>query len=234
MPLFLLGLNWKELFLGHEEWSFLLEIILRTAIMFLAIIIGLRVLGKRGVKQLSIFELVVIIGLGSAAGDPMFNKDVGIISSILVFIIIILLYSIVTYFIGRSKKFEKLVEGSSICLIRNGEFSIDNFKKENLGSDEFFAELRLKGVSQLGQIEMAIEEISGEISVFYYEDEQVKPGLPIMPDSLKNPLKNIQKEGFYSCTFCGHTESKTEGNAGNCAKCKKDEWVEASGRKRVT
>ena len=234
MPLFLLGLNWKELFLGHEEWSFLLEIILRTAIMFLAIIIGLRVLGKRGVKQLSMFELVVIIGLGSAAGDPMFNKDVGIISSILVFIIIILLYSIVTYFIGRSKKFEKLVEGSSICLIRNGEFSIDNFKKENLGSDEFFAELRLKGVSQLGQIEMAIEEISGEISVFYYEDEQVKPGLPIMPDSLKNPLKNIQKEGFYSCTFCGHTESKTEGNAGNCAKCKKDEWVEASGRKRVT
>ncbi|SHH25384.1 Uncharacterized membrane protein YcaP, DUF421 family [Chryseobacterium oranimense] len=234
MPLFLLELNWKELFLGHEEWSFLLEIILRTAIMFLAIIIGLRVLGKRGVKQLSIFELVVIIGLGSAAGDPMFNKDVGIISSILVFIIIILLYSVVTYFIGRSKKFEKLVEGSSICLIRNGEFSIDNFKKENLGSDEFFAELRLKGVSQLGQIEMAIEEISGEISVFYYEDEQVKPGLPIMPDSLKNPLKNIQKEGFYSCTFCGHTESKTEGNAGNCAKCKKDEWVEASGRKRVT
>ncbi|KMQ59194.1 hypothetical protein ACM40_17935 [Chryseobacterium sp. BLS98] len=233
-PLFLLQLNWKELFLGHEEWSFLLEIILRTAIMFLAIIIGLRVLGKRGVKQLSIFELVVIIGLGSAAGDPMFNKDVGIISSILVFIIIILLYSIVTYFIGRSKKFEKLVEGSSICLIRNGEFSIDNFKKENLGSDEFFAELRLKGVSQLGQIEMAIEEISGEISVFYYEDEKVKPGLPIMPDSLKNPLKNIQKDGFYSCTFCGHTESKTGGNAGNCSKCKKDEWVEASNRKRVT
>ncbi|MDQ0064705.1 DUF421 domain-containing protein [Chryseobacterium lathyri] len=231
---FLLELNWKELFLGHEEWSFLLEIILRTAIMFLAIIVGLRILGKRGVKQLSIFELVVIIGLGSAAGDPMFNKDVGIISSILVFIVIILLYSIVTYFIGRSEKFEKLVEGSSICLIKDGEFAIENFKKENLGSDEFFAELRLKGISQLGQIETAIEEISGEISVFYYEDKDVKHGLPIMPESLKERLKNINKEGYYSCTFCGHTEYKSIGNAGNCPKCKKSEWIKASNRKRIT
>jgi uncharacterized membrane protein YcaP (DUF421 family) len=234
LTLFLLELNWKELLMGHEEWSFLLEIILRTAIMFLAIIIGLRVLGKRGVKQLSIFELVVIIGLGSAAGDPMFNKDVGIVSSILVFIVIILLYSIITFFIGRSKNFEKLVEGSSSCLIREGEFAIDNFKKENLGSDEFFAELRLKGISQLGQIETAIVESSGEISIFYFEDKKVKYGLSIMPESLKNPLKTAVKEAYYSCVFCGYTELKTEGNCENCPKCQKDEWVEASNKRRVT
>ncbi|MGE8527082.1 DUF421 domain-containing protein [Chryseobacterium rhizosphaerae] len=234
LSVFLLNLDWKELLLGHEEWSFLLEIILRTMIMFLAIIIGLRILGKRGVKQLSIFELVVIIGLGSAAGDPMFNKDVGIISSLIVFIVIILLYTIVTFFIGKSKTFEKLVEGRSICLIENGEFSVKNFQKENLGSDEFFAELRLKGVSQLGQIEIAIEEISGEISVFFYEDQYVKYGLPIMPDSLENPLKSIHDEGYYSCTFCGHTEYKTAGNSENCPSCLKDEWVVSSNRKRIT
>lgn len=67
----------KQILLGSEEWSFLLETVLRTSIMFLIIIFGLRLLGKRGVKQLSVFELVVIIGLGSAAGDPMFYKDVG-------------------------------------------------------------------------------------------------------------------------------------------------------------
>lgn len=234
LTLFLLELNWKELLMGHEEWSFLLEIILRTSIMFLAIIIGLRILGKRGVKQLSVFELVVIIGLGSAAGDPMFNKDVGIISSILVFIVIILLYSIITFFIGRSKKFEKMVEGTSICLIRDGEFAIGNFKKENLGSDEFFAELRLRGISQLGQIETAIVESSGQISVFYYEEQEVKYGLPIMPESLQDTLKKVSKEGHYSCTFCGHTVVKEEGAAGNCAKCQKDEWVEASNKRRVT
>jgi len=234
ISIFLLKIDWKELFMGQEEWSFILEIILRTAIMFLAIIMGLRVLGKRGVKQLSVFELVVIIGLGSAAGDPMFNKDVGIVSSLIVFIVIILLYTGVTYFIGQSKKFEKLVEGKSTCLIEEGEFSIENFKKENLGSDEFFAELRLKGVSQLGQIEIAIEEISGEISIFFYENENVKYGLPIMPGSLNNTLGYIEKSGFYSCTFCGYTEEKQRGDAGRCRKCRKKEWIPASNKKRVT
>lgn len=234
LSVFLSQFDWKEFLLGAEEWPFLLEIVLRTVIMFLTIIIGLRVLGKRGVKQLSLFELVVIIGLGSAAGDPMFYKEVGIISSIVVFVLIILMYSMVTYLIGKSKRFETLVEGKSICLIENGEFSIENFKKENLGSDEFFAELRLKGVSQLGQVEQAIEEVSGEISVFYFEDEKVKYGLSIMPDSLKNSLKNIQEKGHYSCTFCGHTEEKNIGCAGKCPKCKKDKWVPASNRKRIT
>jgi len=234
LSILLLKFDWKELLLGQEEWSFLLEIALRTIIMFVTIIIGLRLLGKRGVKQLSLFELVVIIGLGSAAGDPMFYKEVGVVSSILVFVLIILMYTLITYLVGKSKKFETLLEGKSICLIENGEFSIENFKKENLGSDEFFAELRLNSISHLGQIEKAIEEISGEISVFYFEDENVKYGLPIMPDSLTHALKIVKESGYYACTFCGHTEEKDTGNAGNCPKCKKDEWVKASNRKRIT
>ncbi|REC51003.1 DUF421 domain-containing protein [Chryseobacterium piscium] len=229
-----LNFNWKELFLGTEDWGFLLEIVLRTIIMFLTIIVSLRVLGKRGVKQLSIFELVVIIGLGSAAGDPMFYKEVGIVSSMLVFLVIIILYSSITALIGRFKKIENLFEGKAICLIEQGVFAIDNFKKENLGSDEFFAELRVKGISHLGQIEFAIEEVSGEISVFFNEDEKVKYGLPIMLNSLDNPIQNIQIPGYYSCTFCGFTELKEEGNAGSCKNCGKKNWVKASNKIRVT
>ncbi|MFL9832865.1 YetF domain-containing protein [Chryseobacterium terrae] len=229
-----LNFTWKELFLGTEDWGFLLEIVLRTIIMFLTIIISLRVLGKRGVKQLSIFELVVIIGLGSAAGDPMFYKEVGIVSSMLVFLVIIILYSSITALIGRFKKIENLFEGKAIYLIEEGVFSIDNFKKENLGSDEFFAELRVKGISHLGQIECAIEEVSGEISVFFRENEDVKYGLPIMLNSLQNPVKYIEKEGHYSCTFCGFTEEKQIGNAGKCKNCGKQNWVKASNKIRVT
>lgn len=229
-----LNFSWKEFFLGGEEWIFLLEIVLRTIIMFLTIIIGLRVLGKRGVKQLSVFELVVIIGLGSAAGDPMFYKDVGIMSSIIVFVVIILVYSLLTYLIGRFKKFENLLEGKPICLIQDGVFLVDNFKKENLGSDEFFSELRLKGVSHLGHIETAIEETSGDISVFFYNEKDIKFGLPVMPHSLDYPLKNISKEGYYSCTFCGYTEEKQVGNAGTCKNCGKENWVEAGNKKRIT
>lgn len=223
----------KEFLMGSEEWTFLLEIVLRTMIMFITIIIGLRILGKRGVKQLSVFELVVIIGLGSAAGDPMFYKEVGIASSIIVFIVIICFYSILTYLIGRFKKIEIILEGKPIFLIEDGVFSIDNFKKENLGSDEFFSELRLKGVSHLGQIETAIEETSGDISVFFYDENSIKYGLPIMPHSLDHPLQLIEKKGYYSCTFCGFTEEKETGNAGSCKNCGKKNWVEASNKKRI-
>jgi uncharacterized membrane protein YcaP (DUF421 family) len=226
--------SWKNLLLGSENWEFLLETVLRTFIMFAIIMIALRILGKRGVKQLSVFELVVIIGLGSAAGDPMFYKDVGILASLVVFIMIISLYSFITYLIGRNKKFEKLVEGSPICLIRDGEFEFENFKKEALGEDEFFTELRLKGISHLGQVELAIEESNGEISVFYFEDDKVKYGLPIMPDSLEHPLKQITEPGYYACIFCGYAVKFEIEQHPQCPECKRKEWVKAINKKRVT
>ena len=225
---------WNTLFFGSEDFSFIAEVVIRTVIMFLVIIIGLRFLGKRGVKQLSVFELVVIIGLGSAAGDPMFYKEVGIIFSMVAFAIIILLYAIITYIIAKSKRFEHLLEGKAVCLINNGVFEIENFNKENLGSDEFFAELRSKGVSHLGQIETAIEETSGEISVFFLKDEDVKYGLPIMLHSLENPLVHIETQDYYACTFCGYTEQKAMGKPNACKNCKNTKWVKASKKLRVT
>ena len=117
MHLLQINFSWKELLLGSEEWNFLPEVVIRTLVMFAVVLISLSILGKRGVKQLSVFELVVIIALGSAAGDPMFYKDVGLIPAIIVFIIIISLYSVVTHWVGKSKKVEQLVEGKPICLV---------------------------------------------------------------------------------------------------------------------
>lgn len=225
--------SWKDLFLGSENWPFLWETVLRTFIMFIVIMVSLRLLGKRGVKQLSVFELVVIIGLGSAAGDPMFYKDVGILPSLVVFIMIIGMYSLITYLIGQNKKFENLVEGKPICLIKEGVFKTGNFKKEALGEDEFFAELRLNSVSQLGQVEEAIEESNGEISVFYFEDDKVKYGLPIMPGSLDHPLKHITAPGYYACIFCGYSQKFEAVHNPVCPNCGKEEWVKASNKKRI-
>ena len=228
------GFNWKALLLGDEDWNFLPEIMLRTLIMFTVVLVSLRLLGKRGVKQLSIFELVVIISLGSAAGDPMFYKDVGILPAIVVFAIIVGLYSLITYFIGKNKRFEDLVEGKPVCLIKNGAFSIKNFSKEALGEDEFFAELRLHGVSQLGQIEEAIEESSGHISIFYYPDEEVKFGLPIMIDSLDATQNEIKDYDYYACVFCGYTEKLKPATKVICPICEKNKWVKASNKKRIS
>ena len=230
----ILAIDWSAILLGSEEWSFLPEVALRTLIMFVIIITGLRFMGKRGVKQLSVVELVVIIGLGSAAGDPMFYKEVGILFSLLVFLIIIVLYSGLTYIVGQSKKVEDLLEGKPVILIQDGVFVLENYKKENLGSDEFFSELRLRGVSHIGQVETAIEETSGELSVFYFPDEDIRPGLSVMPGSLNSPLIEIPDADHYSCTFCAYTEEKAPGSAGSCPHCKREEWVKATCKKRIT
>ena len=227
------GFSWKQLLMGDEDWNFLPETALRTVLMFTVILISLWLLGKRGVKQLSIFELVVIIGLGSAAGDPMIYKNVGIVPALIVFALVIVLYSSITYLIGKSQRFEKLIEGKPVCLIKEGAFSIIDFEKEALGEEEFFAELRIKGVSQLGQIKQAIIEISGNISVFFYPDEEVKFGLPIMPGSLEITTEEIQIRSHYSCTFCGFTNSLAPIKRYSCPVCKNEKWVQSTDEKRI-
>lgn len=219
---------------GAEDWGFHLEIILRTITMYCVILFALSILGKRGVKQLSVFELVIIIGFGSAAGDPMFYKDVGVLNAITVLLMIVLLYKITTYFVFKSPTIEKFIEGEPICLIDDGKFSISNFNKEPLGYDEFFAEMRTKSVSHLGQIEKAIIEVSGEVSIFYYEDKEVKYGLPILPGLYAEKHCQILSPGTYSCSFCGHTEKIAPTDRHICPECRKSEWVTSINKRRIT
>ncbi len=235
MSLYLLqwGITWKEFLMGGENWNFLAEALLRSIVMFAIIVLSLRILGKRGVKQLSVFELVVIIGLGSAAGDPMFYKDVGLLPALIVFTVVISLYKLLMYFIGKSKGFEKFIEGKSVCLISEGKFNIANFKKETLAQDEFFAELRIKGVSQLGQVELGIIEITGEISLFFYEDSEVKYGLPILPDPFEHKTVQLFEKRFYSCSFCGYTEELQPAKEHTCPVCRRNQWVVSINKKRV-
>ena len=157
-------LEWKAFLLGDQKWSFLFETCLRTIIMFMVIVFTLRLLGKRGVKQLSVFELGVIIGLGSAAGDPMFYKDVGLLPGILVFTTVITLYKLITHLINKYRPIEQFMEGTPTCIIRDGIFVVENFKNEPIAIDELFSQLRLRSISHLGQVDQAIIETNGEVS----------------------------------------------------------------------
>ncbi|MBC7914737.1 MAG: DUF421 domain-containing protein [Pyrinomonadaceae bacterium] len=217
------GIELNSLLLGNEPADFLLEVLLRAVIMFCFILIALRTSGKRGVKQLSIFELVIIIGLGSAAGDPMFYKDVGIIPALVVFIVVVGLYRTVTWLSGKYLPFEQLIEGKPIYLIRDGKFAIEDFSKEDLSQDEFFAELRINNVEHLGQVRNAIIETSGSISLLYYEDKDVKAGLPLYPDLYHKKSVEINKPGLHACAHCGNTEELTGQKA--CSICEGKEWV---------
>ncbi len=233
MPEIFQELEWETLLLGSEKWAFLLETALRTFVMFLVILFYLRMLGKRGVKQLSVFELGVIIGLGSAAGDPMFYKDVGLLPGILVFSIVFGLYRLITFLINRSNKFGEFVEGSPAQVVQDGKILVGNFKEELIAMDEFFSQLRLNSVSHLGQVQEAIIETNGESSIYYCPDDEVKYGLPIIPSLCKNKLIAIPAEGYYSCTYCAYTDKLSPAAEYHCPSCQKKEWLKAINNKRI-
>ena len=196
--------------------------------MFLLIFLGLRVAGKRGVKQLSIFELLIIISLGSAAGDPMIYKEVGIINSLVAFVVVFFIYWVITKLIENSAKMEDILEGEPMYIIRDGKVSEEALKNKVLAGDEFFASLRCHSFSHLGQVKAAILETSGEVSILPFKDDEVKPGLPVWPDLLHNMYKAMPADGVYACYKCGNTKLMSKEEKAECTFCKKnDVWVEA-------
>ncbi|TDQ11534.1 DUF421 domain-containing protein [Pedobacter metabolipauper] len=223
----LLSIDWTAFLVGEENWEFLVEISLRTIVMYFIILIGLRLLGKRGVRQLSVFELVVIISLGSAAGDPMFYKEIGLMVPIVIFTVIVGAYRITTYAMAKNPKFDDLVEGKCVYLIKDGEFNTEEFSKETFAHDEFFSEMRQQSISHLGQVETAILETSGNLSIYYYPDESIKYGLPILPALFDNCIESISEPGKYACTYCGNVELLTTVAEYKCPKCEHKKWVKA-------
>lgn len=231
----LIDIDWHTFLLGSEKWSFLPEVAVRSMLMFLVILFSLRILGKRSVTQLSVFELGVIIGLGSAAGDPMFYKDVGLLPAMLVFLVVITLYRFVTFLINHSNKLEEALEGKPVYVVEQGKFNFENFQRELIAHEEFFAQLRQHQITHLGQIEFAIIETNGATSIYYFADEHVLYGLPILPHLCAKKTKQLLSNVKYACTSCGRIEEfKAAQNEQLCIVCGKAEWVEAINKLRIT
>ncbi|WP_207632848.1 DUF421 domain-containing protein [Foetidibacter luteolus] len=125
-----------RILMNKLPYTFLLEVVFRTVIMFVVILVTLRASGKRGIKQLSVFELVLIIGLGSPAGDPMFYEDVGLLPAFTVFGVIIGLYILVTRLTDRPKRAERLLEGKPVYIINNGRILCEALTGSSMSRDE--------------------------------------------------------------------------------------------------
>lgn len=225
--------DWSKIFIGDLDFSFGLEIVLRTLIMFSMVLLVLRLSGKKGVRQLSLFEVAIIIALGSAAGDPMFTKETPIIPSLIVFISIIALYRAITFFAMKSERFENIIEGEPIYVIEHGVFVLGIRKDHTFAKDEFFSEMRQESIEHAGQVKTAILETTGNISFFFYDDHEVRYGLPILPKVYKKKHYEITELGIYACGYCGQTSELSPGSH-NCPRCEKKEWVSAINTLRIT
>lgn len=226
----------QRMFLGDLPPLFLLEIVFRTAFLFLYTLLMLRIVGKRGLSQVTPFELTIIIALGSAVGDPMFYPDVPLLHGMVVITTVVLLQRNLVYVVHRSNRIETFVEGQPAQVVLDGRLELPCMDRERLSRDELFSHLRLERVEHLGQVKCAYLEDSGQLSTFLFTPRQRRPGLPIVP-----PWELAEPESFmagsaapqsaiYACNTCGNTSEMQQGQVLTpCSNCEGEAWVFAVG-----
>ncbi|HBS67346.1 MAG TPA: DUF421 domain-containing protein, partial [Acinetobacter pittii] len=180
---------------------------------------------------LSLFELAIILCLGSAAGDPMFTEDLPIAHAFVAFVVILFLYRFATWSMVKHKKIEDLLEGKALCIVKDGLVVYKDFQKQSYSHDEFFSEMRQQNVEHLGQVRTALLESDGILSLLYFEDEDVKWGLPLFPDAyIKADVLKLNT--FYSCMKCGETKILNKIDQ-ECTRCKHHSWAESLKTRRL-
>lgn len=159
----------QRMLLHEFPLMFVAEVALRALLAFVAVFVFLKVSGRRGIRQLSVFELVIILTLGSAAGDVSFYEDVPLLPVAAVFATLLALYRLTVFFMNRSPRFEAWLEGHPVTIIRDGIYELRSLDSLNISADEFFMELRQQGVEHLGQVRLGILENDGNVSLFFHE-----------------------------------------------------------------
>lgn len=224
--------DWQRMLLDDFPVAFLGEVALRACLAYLAVFIFLKVSGRRGVRQLSLFELVVILTLGSAAGDVSFYHDVPLLPVAMVFATLLLLYSLTTRLMKRSPHFGAWVEGKPVVIIRDGLYELGTLEAQNISSDEFHMELRRAGVQHLGQVRLGILEVDGDLSLYFFPAEETHSGLSVLPEELNPTYRHITTDGLYACTCCGNPQPLQAGHGATCARCGGEQWSRALDWKR--
>lgn len=224
----------RTLFLGDQnEWTVLIEFAMRAVLMFVFALALMKISGKKEVRQFSVLELMVIIGLGSALGDPMIYTEVPILPSLVAIATVLFCYWALNKWTNRMPAMERLIEGEVRRVLHNGMLDLAALDAEGMSPSEFFGDLRKAHVEHLGQVKAAYVEIDGKLSIFFHRDTDVRPGLPLAPEALQKsgPLRSMNASSS-CCVRCGSRSELSTGE--NCTQCKGSAWVQALDHERVT
>jgi uncharacterized membrane protein YcaP (DUF421 family) len=141
------------------------DIALRTVAVYAVILIGLRLAGKRELGQMTVFDLVVLLLIANAVQNAMVGPDTSLMGGLLAAVILLLLNAMIARLRLRSPMLRRLVEGTPTLLVLRGEPIPDHLKREGIDQETLEAALREHGVENLSDVEMAVLEIDGSISV---------------------------------------------------------------------
>lgn len=161
-----------------------LVIVIRSVISFIVLHALTRLMGKRQISHLTFFDYIVGITIGSIAADMAVDQNVKILNGI-TSLIIWGLFPIILAWIGlKSRTFQQIMDGKPTIVIKNGEILEKSMKKVLLTVDELMLLLREQSVFKVSDVEMAILETNGQLSVLKKTSQQ-----PVTPQMLKMLLK---------------------------------------------
>ena len=173
----------------------------RTAILYLALIAVVRLMGKRQVGELEPAEFVVAMLLADLAAIPMQDGALPLLTGLIPIGTVLGLELILSGLSLRSLRLRQLLCGRPVILIDNGRLLQDNLRRTRLTLDELTGQLREKGVLSLRCVQFAILETNGCLSVFPYPAAPAPQGLPLTLISdgrlLRHNLALAKKDGVW-------------------------------------
>ncbi len=151
-------------------WHNLLEVVLRTGVIYLFVLVGVRLSGKREVGQMTPFDLTLLLLLSNAVQNAMVGPDNSLVGGIIAAATLLVLNYLVAELSGANRRFRKFVQGSPTLLVHNGQMISAHMAREHVTVDELQRSLREHGISCVDEVALAVLEVDGSISILKYDD----------------------------------------------------------------
>jgi uncharacterized membrane protein YcaP (DUF421 family) len=146
-------------------------IVVRSTVVYLVIIAGFRLAGKRHISQLSLVDFALILLVSNAVQNAMVGSDTSLLGGIVAAITLILINVILTKFLFRESKLGRFITGEPRLLVRNGNYIMSNLQREEIRPEELDEQIREHGFSDISEVKTAILEMDGSISVLPFNKE---------------------------------------------------------------
>lgn len=164
-----------------ESWESIFRTFIITILAYVALIIILRLTGKRTLTKMNAFDFVITIALGSAYSTVSLNKSVPLADGVLAIFLLVMLQYIITWLSVRYKTVKNLITNQPAMLLYKGEVFDEVLKKERITREELFVAARRKGISNLKDIDVIVLETTGDLTI-----------IPNMSSENAETLRNIE------------------------------------------
>ena len=151
----------------------LLEVALRTTVVYVVVLAGVRLSGKREVGQMTPFDLTLLLLISNAVQNAMTGPDTSLLGGVVAASTLLLLNYLIAELSGGNRRFRKFVQGQPSLLVHDGQVIASHMAKEHVSMDELHRALREHGISSCSDVALAVLEVDGSISCLKYDE--IKP-----------------------------------------------------------